>query len=65
MTGIQVGPDEEQFLGLADQAPDSGWAEEILAPTPGATPTPTATATATPPAPGLIYLPLISKGLDL
>ncbi len=63
MTGIQIGPDEEQFLGLADQAPDSGWAEEILAPTPGATPTPTATAT--PPAPGLIYLPLISRGLDL
>jgi hypothetical protein len=63
MTAVQVGPDDEQFLGLADQAPDSGWVEETLAPTPGPTPTPTATAT--PPAPGLIYLPLISRGLDL
>jgi hypothetical protein len=34
MAAVQVGPEEEQFLGLADQAPDSGWVEETLAPTP-------------------------------
>jgi hypothetical protein len=34
MTGVQAGPEEEQFLGLADQAPNDGWVEETLAPTP-------------------------------
>ncbi len=63
MTGVYVGPEEELFLGLVDQAPESGWVDDIVAPTP--TPIPTATATATPPGPGLIYLPLISRGVAL
>jgi len=46
MVAVQVGPDEEQFLSLADQAPDEGWVEETLAPTPGAQ---------------RIYLPLIRR----
>jgi hypothetical protein len=45
-TAVQVGPDEEFFVGLADQAPDSGWVEETLPP---------------PPTPQRIYLPVICR----
>jgi hypothetical protein len=66
-TLVHVGSGEEQFAGLADFAPDSGWAEEVLTPTPTLTPTTTATATptATAPGPRRIYLPTIRKAVQL
>jgi len=63
MTGVQVGPDEEPFVGLADQAPDSGWVEDIVPATP--TPTATPTVTATPPGTWRIYLPVICRGVAI
>jgi len=66
MTTIQVGPDEEPFVGLADQAPDSGWVEESIVPaTPTPTPTATPTVTATPPGTWRIYLPVICRGVTI
>jgi hypothetical protein len=68
-TTVNVGPGDDQFTGLADYAPDSGWAEEVgplPSPTPTVSPTsePTATATETFPAPQQrIYLPVITRGV--
>jgi hypothetical protein len=55
MTGVYVGPDDESFLGLADQAPGSGWVQDIPTPTP----------TATPPGPRRIYLPVICRNVAI
>jgi hypothetical protein len=65
MTGVRVGPDEEPFVGLADQAPDSGWVEDIVPAKPTSTPTDTPTATPTPPGTWRIYLPVIFRGVRI
>jgi len=64
-TSINVGLEEELFFALADNAPDSGWVEEVLAPAQTPTPTVTATATVTAMPPGRrpIYLPVITRGV--
>jgi len=64
-TAIQIGPDEELFAGLADQAPDEGWVEDIVPATPTPTPTATPTVTATPPGTWRIYLPVICRGVTI
>jgi len=64
-TSINVGVEKELFFALADNAPDSGWVEEVLAPAQTPTPTVTATATVTAMPPGRrpIYLPVITRGV--